>query len=127
MAGRKRSTPPVARLRLALGVGAAVWLYLLLAGFVTPGETWEMALPIRRMASYAGSLWFVTLVLAPLLACRDPFRHRGAMQVHLVGVLAVIVSTFLAGRPEVRSDAAPIAAAVLSAGLVLWAYWAGRA
>jgi hypothetical protein len=114
--------PSVGKLRVALGVGAAIWLFLLAAGLVEPvGWAGGLTRPIGRTENYVIWLWVVTLILAPLLACRHPLRYRGAVDVYLLGVLSVIVSTFLAGAPEIPGDAAPIAAALLSAGLMLWA------
>jgi hypothetical protein len=112
----------LARLRVGLGVGAGVWLLLLVAGFFAPGGwTWGAPGPIGHMQNYVISLWFVVLVLAPLLAARDPERHAGALLVYLLGIAAILVSTLRGEPPKLISDAPPWAAAILSVGLVAWA------
>jgi hypothetical protein len=41
--------------------------------------------PISITSSYMVTLWLVTLVVAPLLAFRNPVRHRAALDVYLLG------------------------------------------
>jgi hypothetical protein len=121
-----RRAPVVGRLRLALGLGAAIWCLTLVSGFVVVnGWASLMPGPISIASSYVVALWLVTLVLAPLLAFRNPVRHRAALDVYLLGVLAVLGTTFIArlegDLPMFLGGGVPIAAA-LTAGLVLWAY-----
>jgi hypothetical protein len=111
-----------ARLRVGLSIGAAVWLALLVAGFFAPGGwTWGNPGPVGHMQNYVISLWFVALVLAPLLAARNPERNSGALLVYLLGIAAILVSTVRGEPPKLISDAPPWAAAILSVGLVAWA------
>jgi hypothetical protein len=111
------------RLRVALGVGAAVWLLLLIAGFFAPGGwTWGMPGPVGHMENYVISLWFVSLVLAPILAARDAERQPGVVLIYMCGILAILVSTLRGEPPKVISDAPPWSAAVLSVGLLAWAH-----
>lgn len=113
----------VGRLRLALGVGAALWLVLLVVGFFAPGGwVWGMPGPIGHMENFMISLWLVALVLAPLLAWRDPLGRVPAIQVYLLGILAIVVSTIRGEPPELISDAPTLLAAVIAGGLVLWAH-----
>ena len=57
------------RLKLALRIGAGIWLALLVVGFFAPGSwKWGMAGPIGHMQNYMISLWFVALVAAPFIA-----------------------------------------------------------
>src|SRR3954471_1600535 len=73
------------RLRLALWAGAVVWLLLLVVGFFAPGGwVWGMAGPIGHMENYMISLWLVGLVLAPLLASRDPLKQTSVIQIYLL-------------------------------------------
>jgi hypothetical protein len=121
-----RRAPLLGRLRLALGLGAAIWCFTLVRGFVVVnGWTSLMPGPISITSFYMVALWLVTLVLAPLLAFRNPVRHRAALDVYLLGVLAVLGATFVArlegDLPMFLGGGVPIAAA-LTAGLVLWAY-----
>jgi hypothetical protein len=121
-----RRAPVLGRLRLALGLGAAIWCFMLVNGFVvTDSSTSLMPGPINVTGLYMTALWLVTLVLAPLLACRDPLRYRAAVDVYLLGVLAILGATFLgrlqAELPVFLGGGMPIAAA-LAAGLILWAY-----
>ena len=110
------------RLRVALGVGAAVWLLLLLAGFFAPGGwTWGMPGPVGHMENYVISLWFVSLVLAPIIAARWPEWQSGALLIYLLGILAILISTIRGEPPKLISDAPPWLAAVISVGLVVWA------
>jgi hypothetical protein len=109
-------------MQLALRVGAAVWLFLLLAGFFAPGGwTWGMPGPIGHMENYVISLWFVSLVLAPLIAASDPEGQSGARLVYVLGIGAILVSTIRGEPPKLISDAPPWLAAVLSVGLLVWA------
>lgn len=110
-----------ARLRAALLVGAALWLVLLVVGFIAPGgRTWGMPGPIGHIENFMIGLWVVTLVVAPLLATRDPLSHRGVIQVYLLGLLAVAASGMRREELELAGDALPIGAVLVSAGLVLW-------
>src|SRR5262249_24665507 len=82
------------RLRVALAIGATVWLLLLSAGFRAPGGwSWGMPGPVGHIENYVISLWFVSLVLAPLLAARDPEGQAGALRLFLLAILAILVST----------------------------------
>jgi hypothetical protein len=111
----------LARLRIALWIGAALWLFLLLAGFFAPGGwTWGNAGPVGHMENYVISLWLVALVLAPLFAARDPERNAGALVVYLLGIAAILVSTIRGEPPKLIADAPPWAVAILSVGLVAW-------
>lgn len=126
------SAQRVKKLRVALRVGALVWLVLLLVGFVAPGGwTWGMAGPIGHIENFMIGLWLVSLVLAPLLASRDPLRQTGVIQVYLLGLLAVALSSIRQERPELLGDALPVAAALLTAGVVTWSHpqrhWLWRA
>lgn len=113
----------VGRLRLALRVGAAIWLFILVAGFFAPGGwTWGMPGPIGHMENYVISLWLVALVLAPLLASRDPQRHHAAILVYLLGIAAILLSTIRGEPPKLISDAPPWVAALISVGLLVWAH-----
>ncbi len=111
------------RLRVALGVGAAIWLLLLTAGFFAPGGwTWGMPGPVGHMENYVISLWFVSLVLAPILAARDTERQAGVVLIYMCGILAILVSTLRGEPPKVISDVPPWSAAVLSVGLFAWSH-----
>ena len=68
------------------------------------------------------SLWFVTLVVAPLLAWREPLQRTAAIQLFLLGVLAVVVSSLRNEPPKLISDAPPLLAAALTAGAVIWTH-----
>jgi hypothetical protein len=114
--------PNLARLRIGLYVGAALWLLLLLAGFFAPGGwTWGNPGPAGHMQNYVISLWFVALVLAPVFAARDPERNAGALVVYLLGIAAILLSTIRGEPPKLIADAPPWAVAILSVGLVAWA------
>ena len=119
------ATTPVlhaeARLRLALRVGAGLWLLLLLVGFFAPGGwQWGQAGPIGHMENYLISLWLVGLVAAPLLASRNPRTNTAAVQVYLLAILAIVLSTVRAEQPKWISDAPPLLLAALTIGCVLW-------
>jgi hypothetical protein len=111
------------RLRLALRIGAVVWFLLLAAGFFAPGGwTWGLPGPVGHMENYVISLWLVALVLAPLIAARDPERQSGALLVYALGIAAILVSTVRGEPPKLISDAPPWIAAALTLGLLAWAY-----
>jgi hypothetical protein len=76
------------------------------------------------MQNYVISLWFVTLVIAPLLAWRKPLQQSAAIQIYLLGILAIVVSTFRGNPPDLKliADGPPLTAATVTAGLVLWAH-----
>ncbi len=111
------------RLEIALGGGAGIWLFLLAVGFLAPGG-WHWGWPgsIGHMINYMISLWLVALVLCPLLAMRDPLRNPAAIQVYVLGLVAIMVSSIRGEHPELASDALPIALAAISIGAVLWAH-----
>ncbi|MCC6177350.1 MAG: hypothetical protein IT305_18780 [Chloroflexi bacterium] len=107
----------------ALRIGALIWLFLLVVGFFAPGGwVWGLPGPIGHMENYLISLWFVGLVLAPLLASRDPLHRPHVIQIYLLAVLAIVASTIRGEPPKLISDAPPIAAAIIAAGLVVWTY-----
>ena len=111
---------PRLRLRLALRAGAVVWLLLLLAGFFAPGGwVWGMAGPIGHIENYMISLWLVGLVLAPLIASLDPLERTAVIQVYLLAVLAIVLSTFRGEPPKWIADAPPLVAVLLSLAAVL--------
>jgi hypothetical protein len=119
----RTAVPRAARLSVALTVGAGVWLVLLVAGFFAPGGwTWGMAGPVGHIENYMIVLWFVALVVAPLLAARAPLQRTASIQVYLLGVLGVVLSTFRAETPRLIADAPPLIAAALAIGLVLWVH-----
>lgn len=113
------------RLRLALRIGAGIWLCLLVVGFFAPGGwKWGMAGPIGHMQNYVISLWLVTLVLAPVIASRGPLERTAAIQMYLLGLLAIALSTFRGSPLELKliSDGPPLLAVAISAGAVLWSH-----
>jgi len=113
----------VGRLKVALRLGAALWFLLLLVGFFAPGGwQWGIPGPVGHMENYVISLWFVGLVLAPLLASLRPLQRTGAIQVYALAVLAIVVSTFRGEPPKWISDAPPLTLAALSLGLLLWTH-----
>jgi hypothetical protein len=115
--------PSVGRLKVTLRLGAVLWLLLLLVGFFAPGGwQWGIPGPIGHMENYVISLWFVALVLAPLLASRRPLDSTSAIQVYGLGVLALVVSTVRGEPPKWISDAPPLTLAAITLGLVLWAH-----
>ena len=81
-----------------------------------------MAGPLGHIWNYVISLWFVTLVLSPLLAYWDPLNRILAIQIYLLGILAIVLSTFRAERFDLLSDGVPLTAAALTAGLVIWSH-----
>ena len=112
--------PAVGRLRVAWVVGAGVWLALLVVGFFAPGGwVWGMAGPIGHIENYMISLWLVGLVLAPLLASRDPLRQRVGIQVYLLAVAAVVASTVRGESLKWIADGPPLAVAALCIGAVV--------
>ena len=118
---RAENRPAARGLRVALLVGAGIWAFLLIVGFFAPGGwTWGMAGPIGHMENYLISLWAVGLVLAPILASREPLGRTSAIQLYLLSVLAIVVSTFRGEQLKWISDAPPLVAAAIAIGLVVW-------
>ena len=118
-----RSEAAVRRVRIGLLVGAAIWLFLLVVGFFAPGGwVWGLSGPVGHSYNFMISLWFVGLVLAPGLASRAPFERAAAIQVYLLAVLGMCVSSIRGEPPEWISDAPIFLAAAISIGLVLWAH-----
>lgn len=112
---------PEMGLRVTLVVGAAMWLLLLVVGFFAPGGwVWGMPGPIGHIENFMISLWLVTMVLAPLLAAREPLARTTGIQVYLLGVIAIAVSSVRGEHLELVSDAPPLLAATFAAGLVIW-------
>jgi hypothetical protein len=110
-------------LKLALWAGAMIWLLLVLAGFFAPGGwTWGMAGPIGHMENYMISLWLVGLVLAPVLASADPLRRTSTIQVYLLAVLAIVVSTWRGEPLKWIADAPPLVVAALCIGSVWYSH-----
>ena len=108
------------RLSMALRAGAILWFLLLGAGFFAPGGwQWGMPGPVGHMENYVISLWFVGLVVTPLLASRDPLRNTSAVQVYALAILAIVVSTVRGEAPKWISDAPPLLLATLTLGLVV--------
>jgi hypothetical protein len=107
-------------LRLSLTLGALVWLALLIVGFFAPGGwVWGMAGPIGHIENYMISLWLVGLVLAPVLASRDPLHRTSAVQIYLLALLAIVVSTFRGEALKWIADGPPLAVAALCFGAVV--------
>ena len=77
--------------------------------------------PVGHMENYMISLWFVSLVVAPMIAAYDRDRQPGALLVYLLGVVAILLSTIRSEPPKLISDAPPWVAALISVGLVVWA------
>jgi hypothetical protein len=118
VAGRDRRA--ASGLRLTLRAGAIVWLLLLVVGFFAPGGwAWGMAGPIGHIENYMIALWLVGLVLAPLLASRDPLGRTGAIQIYLLALLAIVVSTVRGEALKWIADGPPLAAVALSFGAVV--------
>ncbi len=114
---------PTNRLEIALGGSAGLWLALLAIGFVAPGGWhWGWQGSIGHMINYMIALWFVTLVLAPLLAMRQPLQSSAVIQVYFLGMLGVVLSSIRAEHPEFLSDGVPLIAVLFSVGAVLWAH-----
>jgi hypothetical protein len=112
-----------ARLSAALRAGAILWFLLLAVGFFAPGGwQWGMPGPVGHIENYVISLWFVALVAAPLLASRDPLRNTSALQVYVLGILAIVLSTARGEPPKWISDAPPLLLAALTLGVVVWAH-----
>jgi hypothetical protein len=110
-------------LRVALWSGAAIWLVLLGVGFFAPGGwTWGMAGPIGHIENYMISLWFVALVIEPALAAREPAVHTSAVQLYLLAILAVCVSTFRGDQLKWIADGPPLAVAAVCIAAVLATY-----
>lgn len=109
--------------RAALLVGAAIWLSLLVVGFFAPGSwVWGLPGPIGHMENFMISLWLVGLVLAPVIASRDPLARTSAIQVYVLAVLGICVSGIRGEPPKLISDAPPLVAAAISIGLVVWTH-----
>src|SRR4051794_6351890 len=95
---RRPATQSDRGLRLALRAGAAIWLLLLIVGFYAPGNwVWGLPGPTGHIYNFMISLWFVGLVLAPTLASREPLARTAAIQVYLLAVIAIVLSTFRGG------------------------------
>ncbi|MGI8691113.1 MAG: hypothetical protein ACR2M3_21235 [Thermomicrobiales bacterium] len=62
------------------------------------------------------------IALAPLLAMRDSLRNTAAIQVYLLGLVAIIASSIRPEHPELTSDGQPVSIALLSIGVVVWAH-----
>ena|SRR5579859_796725 len=117
------SVPEQRRLKLALRLGACLWLLLLLAGFFGPGWwTWGVPGPIGHMENYVISLWLVALVLAPLIGAQNPERHSAAVQVYLLGIAAILLSTIRGEPPKLIADGPPWLLAAVTIGLLVWAH-----
>jgi hypothetical protein len=100
-----------------------LWFVLVAGGFFAPGGwTWGIPGPIGHMQNYVISLWIVALVLAPLLAARDPERNTAAIQVYGLGMLAILVSTIRGEMPKLIADAPPWTVALIAFGLLIWAH-----
>ncbi|MGI8689354.1 MAG: hypothetical protein ACR2M3_12335 [Thermomicrobiales bacterium] len=111
------------RLRVALGFGAFLWLFLLLVGFVAPGGWhWGWQGSIGHMINYMIALWFVALVAAPLLAMLDPLHSTTVIQLYFLGMVGVMLSSIRSEHPEILSDGVPLIVALLAIGIVLWVH-----
>ena len=120
---RGGATFQVTRLRAALWGGAGLWLLLLVVGFFAPGGwVWGMAGPIGHIENYMISLWFVGLVLAPLLASRDPLSRTGVIQLYLLALVAIAASTYRGEALKWIADGPPLAAVLLSVVAVVGAH-----
>jgi hypothetical protein len=114
------AVPSAGGLRLALPAGAVLWLVLLIVGFFAPGGwVWGMAGPIGHMENYLISLWLVGLVPAPLVASRDPLHRTSAIQIYLLALLAIVVSTYRGEALKWIADGPPLAAVALCVGGVV--------
>ena len=125
-AGRAHEAPSdwaAGRVQTVLLVGAAIWLLLVVVGFFAPGGwVWGLPGPVGHSYNFMISLWVVGLVRAPILASRAPFERTAAIQVYLLAVIGMCVSSIRGEPPEWISDAPMFLAAVISIGLVVWAY-----
>lgn len=120
---RDEQTQPTNRLEIALGFSAGLWLALLVIGFVAPGGWhWGWQGSIGHMFNYMITLWFVTLVLAPLVAMRDPLHSTAVIQVNFLGMVGVVLSSIRSEHPEFLSDGVPLIVILLSIGAVLWTH-----
>jgi hypothetical protein len=109
--------------RLALQVGAGLWLCLLAVGFFAPGGwVWGMAGPYGHIQNYTISLWFVGLVLAPLLASVHPLRRTSTIQVYLLAILAIVASTIRNEPLKMIADGPPLVVAAVCFGAVVLAH-----
>ena len=112
-------------LRWALRGGAVVWLLLLVVGFFAPGGwEWGLAGPIGHIYNYMISFWLVGLVFAPMLASLDPLARTSAIQVYLLAVLGIVVSTFRGEPMKLIADGPPLVAAAACIGAVF--FWHPR-
>jgi hypothetical protein len=119
--GSRRAGRSDRGLRIALLAGAVVWLLLLIVGFFAPGGwTWGMAGPIGHMENYMISFWLVGLVLAPVLASFDPLDRTSAVQIYLLAVLGIVISTVRGEALKLIADGPPlvVAAACIAAVIV---------
>lgn len=108
------------RLRIALGFGAFLWLFLLLVDFVAPGDWhWGRQGVIGHMINDMIAFWFVALVAAPLLAMRDPLHSTTVIQRYVLGMVGVMLSSMRSEHPEFLSDGVPLSVALLAIGVVL--------
>jgi hypothetical protein len=106
------ASPSASGLRLALWIGAAIWLALLLVGFFAPGGwVWGMAGPIGHIENYMISLWLVGLVLAPLLAGVDPLGRTTAIQIYILAIVAIVASTARGEQLKLIADGPPLVVA----------------
>jgi hypothetical protein len=104
--------PSAGGLRLALWIGAAIWLALLLVGFFAPGGwVWGMAGPIGHIENYMISLWLVGLVLAPLLASVDPLGRTTAIHFNFRAMVAIVASTARGEQLKLIADGPPLVVA----------------
>ena len=111
------------RVSTTLVVGAVMWLLLLVVGFFAPGGwTFGMAGPIGHIENYMIMLWLVTLVIAPLLAARQPLHHTGTIQVYLLGIVGMVLSTIRGGGLVLIADGPALVVSALTLGLVIWAH-----
>jgi len=107
-------------LRLALWAGSVVWLLLLVVGFFAPGGwVWGMPGPIGHIENYMICLWLIGLVAAPLLASVDPLGRTSAVQLYLLAVLAIVLSTVRGEQLKMIADGPPLVAAALCIGAVV--------
>lgn len=119
-AGQVAAPSAAGRLRWALRIGGGLWLLLLAVGFVVPGGwVWGMPGPIGHIENYMIALWFVGLVAAPWLASRDPLGQTVGVQVYLLAVLAVVVSTIRGENMKWIADGPPLAVAAVCTGAVV--------